>query len=202
MRTKNYRCKLESCRDKNPIDSEVITSWIHRFCSKKCRLSFERAKAKKEKEKGKLKAKKKRDKKANSITALKTKLWKIVSEYIRLRDSDDDNFCLCVTCPSWTSRRHYKDSIQAGHYIPSGSSSFHRYNEKNIHPQCYWCNCWKGWNLIEYRPFMIKKYWQEYTDWLYDTRNEITPLWVVEIKELIEQYQIKLNKVKEWKAID
>ncbi len=196
MRT--FRCKLESCRAKTPTDTELITHWVHRFCSKGHRRSFIAEQNKKKREKEKARKQKKRDKKANSVSVLKNKLWTIVSLYIRLRDSDDDNYCICCTC--W-QRRHYKDSMQAWHYIPSGSSSFHRYNEQNIHPQCYGCNVGKWGNLIEYRPFMIQKYWLEYTDWLYETRNEIIPLWATELKELIDQYTVKLAEIQSRKAI-
>ncbi len=192
-----FRCR--QCREKHSIEWAKITSWVHRFCSKKCRLEYSRIQKRKQLEKEKARKSKKREKKANSVSVLKNKLWTIVSLYIRLRDSDDDNYCICCTC--W-QRRHYKDSMQAGHYIPSGSSSFHRYNEKNIHAQCYWCNVGKWGNLIEYRPFMIQKYWLEYTDWLYETRNEITPLWATELKELIDQYGAKLAEIQSRKAID
>lgn len=196
----NFRCK--HCRDKKPIDSEIILSWISRFCSLWCRRSFTAEVNKKAKEKIKVKNAKTRAKKKDSITNIKKRLWETVSLYIRLRDSDDDNFCKCITCPESTEKRHYKDSIQAWHYVPSWSSSFHRYNEKNIHSQCYWCNVWKGWNLIEYRPFMIKKYWQDYVDYLFDTRNELIDLWKVELKEIHEEYKIKLAELKLNKAID
>jgi len=186
---KTYRCK--ECRDKHSIEWEVIMSWIHRFCSKLCRRSFNAQEKKKVVHKEKIRNAKKRDKKANSVSVLKKKLWKIVSEYIRRRDSNEDWIWKCATCPI---EKPWKE-LQAWHYIPSGSSSKHRYNEFNIHNQCYWCNCGKGWNLIEYRPFMIKKYWLEFTDSLFDTRNELIDLWVVEIKELIEQYTTKLNNL-------
>jgi len=38
----------------------------------------------------------------------------IFSKYIRLRDSDKNGYCKCVTCPKtgfWT-----KDGMQAGHF--------------------------------------------------------------------------------------
>lgn len=197
---KTYKCK--HCWTRNPEDSEIITQGIYRYCTKSCSRSHTAEINAKKKEKEKVKKQKARTKKQNSVTVLKTKLWKIVSEYIRLRDSDDDNFCLCVTCPPWTERRHYKDSIQAGHYIASWQSSFHRYNEKNIHSQCYGCNVGKWGNVLEYQKFMEKKYWKEYTDWLFESRNEMTLLGAMELKELIEQYQVKLSDVKSRKAID
>jgi len=49
---------------------------------------------------------------------------------------------------------------------------------------------------------MEKKYWKEYTEWLFESRNEITLLGATELKELIEQYQVKLTDVKSKKALD
>ena len=193
-KSKCKQCKEYFVRDsENPIEA----LWV-KFCSKKCRISYIAQKNSEKREKEKIKNEKARKKKSDSITVLKKKLWETVSLYIRLRDSDDENFCTCCTCSEY---RHYKDSIQAGHYIASGQSSFHRYNERNIHPQCYWCNIGKNGNVLEYREFMIKKYGQEYTDWLYETRNEPTNLWKEEIKELTIQYKQKLEELKSKKLL-
>ena len=186
---RHFRCKY--CKTKTPIDSELITSWIHRFDTKSCRVKFNAEKRQKEISKVKVRKAKKKEKKANSVSVLKKKLWKIVSEYIRRRDSNSEWIWKCCTCTNEKPRKE----LQAWHYIPSGSSSKHRYNEFNIHIQCYWCNCGKWWNLIEYRPFMIDKYWLEFTESLFETRNELINLWTVEIKEFIEEYTIKLNNL-------
>jgi len=183
--------KYKNCWIRKPLEWELITSWINKFCSLSYRKKFNLDQNKKNKVKEKIKKTKIKDKKHNSISVLKKKLWKIVSEYIRKRDSNSKWIWKCCTC--WLEK-HYKE-LQAGHYIPSGSSSKHRYNEFNIHIQCYWCNCGKWWNLIEYRPFMIQKYWLEFTEQLYETRNELINLWVLEVKELIEEYSIKLNNL-------
>ena len=188
MRT--YRCKY--CREKNPIDWEQIIQWVHRFDSKGCRLKFINEQKRKDKEKVKVKKVKVREKKANSISVLKIKLWKIVSEYIRRRDSDKEWIWKCCTCDT---RKHWKE-LQAWHYIPSWSSSFHRYNDTNIHIQCFQCNVRKHWNLIEYRPFMIENYWLTHVEELYETRNNISKLWSMEIQDLIKEYTIKLNNLK------
>ena len=186
------KLKCKHCTKYFPKEEKIVVWWIN-VCSKWCSRSYLAAKKKKVQEKEKVKNQKKRAKKADTITVLKKKLWTIVSEYIRLRDSNDDNYCKCATCDNF---KHYKDSMQAGHYIASWQSSFHRYNEKNIHPQCYWCNVWKHWNVLEYQKFMIIKYWKEYTDYLYDTRNELADVWKEAIKELTVQYKKKLEEIK------
>ena len=51
--------------------------------------------------------------KTKTITSLRNKLWKLTSLYVRLRGSDFDDNCSCVTCGH---TRHYKE-MQAGHFI-------------------------------------------------------------------------------------
>ncbi len=186
---KTFKCR--NCWIRNPEDYEVILNWVSRYCSKACRQSHTREKAKKEKDKVKVRKTKAKVKKTWSISVIKIKLWKIVSEYIRRRDSNKQWIWKCCTC--WI-KKHWKE-LQGGHYIPSWISSYHRYNENNIHIQCFWCNCKKHWNLIEYRPFMIKKYWLNYTEELYETRNNICKLWSIEILYLIEKYTKKLENL-------
>lgn len=194
-KSKCKQCWTYFVRDiNNPIEALGV-----KFDTKKCRKEFIRAKANKQKDKIKARKVKAKVKKAERVSVLKKKLWTIISLYIRLRDSDDDNMCICCSC--W-EKRHYKDSMQAWHYIASWQSSFHRYNEKNIHAQCYWCNVGKNWNVLEYQKFMIKKYWEEYTNWLFDTRNEMINLWATELKALIEQYKPMLEDIKSNKALD
>ena len=149
--------------------------------------TIERAKKKKTEEKIKVRKEKVKVKKQNSITSLKNKLWKIVSEYIRRRDSDNE-MATCVTC--W-DRKHWKQQ-QAGHYIPAGSSNYLRYVETNIHVQCYGCNVWKHSNPIEYRIFMENKYWKDYVELLIQQRNEIIKFTPEYLNQLIEDYKEKL----------
>lgn len=192
---KKIKCKqcseyFEKPTEENKI--EKINIWLTNFCSKSCRLEYTRAINRKAKDKVKVRKTKAKDKKANSPTILKKKLWKIVSEYIRRRDSNSEWIWKCCSCDI---KKHWKE-LQAWHYIPSWSSSYHRYEEKNIHIQCYGCNCWKGWNLIEYRPFMIEKYWIAYVDWLFETRNRMCDLWSNSLNDLIIFYEAKLESLE------
>ncbi len=56
------------------------------FCSRKHQANLNKA----NKEKVRLKKEKVKEKKQNSVPALKNKLWKIVSEYIRRKYADDN----------------------------------------------------------------------------------------------------------------
>lgn len=47
-----------------------------------------------------------REKKSVSITVLKSKLWKIISEYIRRKYADSEEIASCVTCGD---SKHWKE---------------------------------------------------------------------------------------------
>lgn len=81
------------------------------------------------------------------------KLWKAFSEYIRLRDADENGICKCFTCGL---RRHWKQ-MDAGH----GLGRQHwgaRYNEKNVHAQCKRCNGFEGGKRDVYKENVDKIY--------------------------------------------
>lgn len=94
------------------------------------------------------------------ISKLKEKAWKQFSRFIRLRDRLEDpetgfvtDFVKCCTCGVV---KPWKE-MQAGHFIPGRTNSI-LFDEKCCHAQCGACNVYKNGNLIEYWPFMIKKY--------------------------------------------
>ena len=55
----------------------------------------------------------------------------VFSEFIRLRDSDQNGYCRCITC----GRIFYWKEIDAGHFVQRDRLAT-RYNEQNVHAQC------------------------------------------------------------------
>jgi hypothetical protein len=82
-----------------------------------------------------------------------SKLWKVFSEYIRLRDSNENGYCTCITCGAV---RHWK-GLDAGHGIPRQYWAT-RYNEKNVHAQCKPCNGFEGGKREVYAQEVDKRY--------------------------------------------
>ena len=81
---------------------------------------------------------------------------KLLQRYVRLKASDDNGYCTCVTCGKVD---HYK-AMQGGHFIPRGRTIFKLY-EPNIHPQCPHCNCWgmkQAHYVLRYREWMVDYY--------------------------------------------
>lgn len=64
------------------------------------------------------------------------KLDTVFSEFIRLRDSDHNGICKCITC----GERQHWIVIQCGHYVRRSNMAT-RWQIKNANPQCTTCNC-------------------------------------------------------------
>ena len=71
-------------------DMDIITILGVKLCSKSCRRSLIAKKNREKKLKLLNRKKKVKEKKSKTPTVLKKKLWKIVSEYIRRRDSNEE----------------------------------------------------------------------------------------------------------------
>ena len=65
------------------------------------------------------------------------KAAKLLQRYVRLKASDDDGYCHCVTCGKLD---HYT-AMQGGHFYSRRHTVFKLF-EENIHVQCPACNQW------------------------------------------------------------
>ena len=81
------------------------------------------------------------------------KLDKIFSEYIRLRDANPQGVCFCVTC----GRVFHWQSGDAGHYVQRDRLAT-RYDEKNVHAQCKYCNRFRSGEQSIHGMEIDKKY--------------------------------------------
>ena len=84
------------------------------------------------------------------------KAAKLLQRLVRLKASDDNGYCTCVTCGKVD---HYKN-MQGGHFMPRGRTVFKLF-EENIHPQCPHCNCWgmkQAHYVLKYREYMVDTY--------------------------------------------
>jgi len=126
------------------------------------------------------------------------KLWKVFSEFIRLRDSikttGSKDFFKCCTC----GKIKPYAKADAGHFISREFKSI-KYDEKNVHAQCRDCNFYGSGQQLEYNDFMIKKYGQEVVDSLKLKRDyeKANPCQIkgFEIEILLKKYK---QKVKEF----
>ena len=75
-------------------------------------------------------------KRKKTLSKLKKDLDTVFSQYIRLKYADKEGMVQCYTC---TQKRHWKDGMQNGHFVPRQYLRT-RYDERNCRPQCYACN--------------------------------------------------------------
>lgn len=105
------------------------------------------------------------------------------NDYIRMRDGK-----YCISCGKSGNVRAY----HAGHFKPKGGNSALRFDENNIHVQCYRCNVKLSSNQSGYRPALIEKIGIDEVLRLETTKN--TKKWTVEeLKDIIKYYKQKIK---------
>lgn len=124
------------------------------------------------------------------------KLWKVFSEYIRLRDSDENGYCVCLTCPAI---RYYKN-MDCGHGIGRQHMST-KYDEKNNHAQCKPCNGFEAGKADRYKEAINKKYGPGTWDMLLMKSRMRSKLGPFEIKAMTFYYQQEVKKLKASKTL-
>lgn len=132
----------------------------------------------------------------SKLRTLQKKADKEFSRYVRLVNSDDSGMCRCVTC----NRSFRWDDIDAGHYIGRRFIST-RYDDRNVHPQCKYCNRFLEGLKDEYALFLIKKYGKEILDELHQKKNEIANLTHEDYQEIYEMYKEKFSYLQQEKEL-
>jgi len=131
----------------------------------------------------------------NSVPANKDKrqlkkiAWNWFSKYIRLRDSDKNGVCKCITC----GRKHKWDSgqIHAGHFIPKSRGNIILFDERNNNAQCKYCNTFLHGNLAEYQIAIDKKWGPGTATELAQKSREKITFTEQQLKDIIKTYKIK-----------
>lgn len=96
---------------------------------------------------------KKKTGRSKSSRSLEDKLWRVFSEYIRLRDTNDLGYGPCCSCGRML---HWKDG-DAGHFVGRRHKSL-KFNERNVHLQCRSCNRFNAGEQYVYGKFLDRKY--------------------------------------------
>ena len=110
---------------------------------------------------------------------------KTVNTFIRMRDGKN-----CISC----SKSGDQGAYHAGHFKSQGYNSALRFDENNIHVQCYRCNVELSSNQSLYRPALINKIGIDEVLRLETTKN--TKLWTVEeLQDIIKTYKAKIKEL-------
>ena len=114
---------------------------------------------------------------------------------VRLKASDDNGYCECVTC----KKKDRWQSMDGGHYIPKGHSSFWSLVEENIHPQCKPCNGFGmkyGTAANQYTLYMIDTYGRDFVNEMEAKKRDQVKFYKKDYEEMLKDLkeQIKYHK--------
>lgn len=131
-----------------------------------------------------------------TIPILQKRLDLIFSEYIRLRDANDNGFCKCVTCGAmWRWQ-----SLHNGHYVDRRHIGA-RYDERNCTSQCPNCNIGLRGNLDKYKRAIIEKYGVKVLEELESAKRTTEKWTTVDYQEKITYYKSEVKRIKEEKGL-
>jgi hypothetical protein len=130
------------------------------------------------------------------MNKLHTKLWKVFSEYIRLRDTKiNGGYGRCYTC---NAIKHWKN-MDAGHYEKRQHMNL-LYDERNVHAQCQKCNRFGGGMQSDYAIHLIKDYGEGILQELSKAKWIPKKYSDLELMGMIEDYKAKVKELKKlWK---
>ena len=121
---------------------------------------------------------------------LKDAIWKLFSQYIRLKYSKD-GYCTCVTCGV---SKPWKE-LQAGHLLDGRYESI-LFCEEIVFPQCYGCNVRKYGNKEVYVPWFIDKFSRELYDEVVIKKHTPFKYTIQELEDLKEHYKNILKELE------
>lgn len=121
-----------------------------------------------------------------SISSLRTKLNRIMSEFVRKRD-----FVLgCISCGQHVNWENW----QAGHFYDKSISYAGLYfHPKNINGQCKTCNELKDGNKDEYEKALVLRYGPEVLEELAVEKMSYKPWNIFQYEEAIKKYSAILK---------
>jgi hypothetical protein len=125
-----------------------------------------------------------------TVRSLKKKAWKIFSQWIRLKDTDEGGTAYCYTCGD---PKHWKE-LQAGHAIPGRHNSV-LFDEEIVRPQCAPCNIWKRGCYHVFTTKLIKENGLIWWEGKLTGSKRIVKYDRVDLEELIEKYNRKVAEI-------
>lgn len=122
----------------------------------------------------------------------KKKAWTYFSKYIRLKHTDSNGWCKCVTCGAVDEWK----KMQAGHFIDGRNNSV-LFNETLVYPQCYGCNVCRNGNKVNYTLFMLQKHTIDEIKAFEGLKSVTKQIKESEYREIAEKYKEKSEKLQE-----
>lgn len=122
------------------------------------------------------------------ISTARKRAWVWFSRFIRLRDTIEKGVGEMVPCTTCGDVKHWKEQ-QAGHFIAQAQGNAVRFDERNVHTQCYRCNINLGGNGPEYYPFMVREYGESVIDELKRISKMTRKYTAEELLEMEKEYK-------------
>lgn len=118
-------------------------------------------------------------------------LDRLVSEYVRKRDTQKDGFIRCFIC----SKKISYSEAQNCHYI-SRQHIATRFNLINCNAGCISCNCFDPDHEKRYRAVLVKKYGEDTVEEFKQLKNTILKLSLSDIKSLEQEFKDKIKQIE------
>lgn len=126
-----------------------------------------------------------------STYTVKDKLDKVFSQFIRLRDSDENGFGECCTC---SKRIHWKEA-HCGHFI-SRRHLGTRWDERNTALQCAYCNVYCQGQQYFFSVSIEKRWGRGTVDELINLSKQTVKITQAEYVERINLYKKKVKQLE------
>jgi outer membrane phospholipase A len=124
------------------------------------------------------------------------KLDKIFSEYIRLRDADDNGYIRCYCC-GYQVHWEYAHNMHFMNRRHLGT----RFSEENCHGGCEPCNSYNGGNLEAFEAHLKRDYGESIIDKLTMLKTTVTKFVPYEIEEMKVKYKQKVKELRKEKGL-
>jgi hypothetical protein len=134
--------------------------------------------------------------KALSLRSLKGKLDRIFSEYVRLRDSDANGYCRCISCGKIC---RWKE-MDAGHFVNRSHMSL-RYDERNVNAQCRKCNRFDEGNPTGYMRGLKEKYGSGIIEMLEVKKHTVSRMTRFDYELLTAHYKFEGERLRREKGL-
>jgi hypothetical protein len=121
--------------------------------------------------------------------SLVIKLDTVFSQYIRRKDAIDE-IATCVTC----GKKDHWSKLQNGHWASRRHYST-RWDEQNCNVQCAGCNVFRAGEIYLYTKYLCSQYGENFPEELYIKSQKIVKFADVDLIEMIEYYNNKVNEL-------
>lgn len=128
----------------------------------------------------------KKRKKKTELQKVKEKLWKVICQYIKLRD-----YNICQMC----SRSVMGSNAHTSHVIPKSQGNILRYDETNLKLLCYHChiNIWHK-NPVESGGWFKNKFPKRW-EYIIKKKETYCKFGIPDYIEMIRKYEQKVKEL-------